>query len=158
MAAVAAASGMLLTAQFPLPSAPIIALILLHVVTHRSDDGTVCVRHQLSQQESNTHAHTTHLCACLHWSSTRDVVHKNRISRIVAIVVWQLDQAATGRHTKLPGNEISLCLFIIVVQTHGVVGLDWEILRKGCNFETLAKSLRGLSLLGNSATAYVTAR
>lgn len=58
MAAVAAASGMLLTAQFPLPSAPIIALILLHVVTHRSDDGTVCVRHQLSQQESNTHTHT----------------------------------------------------------------------------------------------------
>lgn len=57
MAAVAAASGMLLTAQFPLPSAPIIALILLHVVTHRSDDGTVCVRHQLSQRESNTHTH-----------------------------------------------------------------------------------------------------
>lgn len=57
-------------------------------------------------------------------------------------MVWQLDQAATGRHTKLLGNEISLCLFIIVVQTHGVVGLDWEILRKGCNFETLAKRFK----------------
>lgn len=58
MAAVAAASGMLLTAQFPLPSAPNIALILLHVVTHRSDDGRYCLCATPAVAAGKQHTHT----------------------------------------------------------------------------------------------------